>query len=337
MVIVNHDGADDLWHCLFALKTQTYPVFEILLVDNHSTDSSLSFVRSNYPHVQILECQEDFGFAMGCNLGVKTAKGDLVAVVKSDAVPTPDWLFRLVRDFKEGWPEKGAWGSRILPKKPVEGAPLGQRLTLNFLGRPVPGFLTEERDVFYPEGSAFLWARFLVPEGPFDADYFSGQEDVYLGWRLRLMGCSIGQSASARVFREPGEAFDFPQWKKIYYDTRNRWLNLVIFYQRGNLARVFPWLLLDAACVLGRSLGVGFNPFLGNFLAVAWFGTHPSIVLRKRRETQQKRKIGDENILKCLSGRMAGDGGFFRRLLNFVSLAYCALVGLRVLESGRDE
>ena len=79
VVIVNRNGVDDLWHCLFALKTQTYPAFEILLVDNGSSDASLSFVRSNYPQVKILECQEDFGFIMGFNLGAKTAEGDLVA------------------------------------------------------------------------------------------------------------------------------------------------------------------------------------------------------------------------------------------------------------------
>src|SRR6185369_9622118 len=96
VVIVNMDGVDDLWHCLFALRTQTRPPEEILVVDNQSTDTSVSFVRANYPEVRILECQEDFGYAMAANLGCRAALGGLVVLLENSAVPTPDWLSRMV-------------------------------------------------------------------------------------------------------------------------------------------------------------------------------------------------------------------------------------------------
>src|ERR1039458_2680671 len=89
VVVVNHDGVDFLWHCLFALKTQTYLPYEIILVDNASQDTSVSFVKANYPQVKVMECQENFGFAMGSNLGAKYATGDLVALLNNDAVVTP--------------------------------------------------------------------------------------------------------------------------------------------------------------------------------------------------------------------------------------------------------
>ncbi|HJT24857.1 MAG TPA: glycosyltransferase, partial [bacterium] len=84
VVIVNHNGVDALWNCLFALRTQTYPPYEIILVDNASQDASVSFVKSNYPQVQVLECQENFGPAMGRNLGIKTATGHLVVLLDAD-------------------------------------------------------------------------------------------------------------------------------------------------------------------------------------------------------------------------------------------------------------
>src|SRR5581483_12028398 len=61
VVVAARNEVDRLWHCLFALKTRTYPPDEIILVDNASHDTTLDFVRSNYPQVKVLECQEIFG------------------------------------------------------------------------------------------------------------------------------------------------------------------------------------------------------------------------------------------------------------------------------------
>src|SRR5258708_808706 len=103
VVVVNFNGVDFLSRCLFSLRTQTYPLYEIIVVDNASKDESVSFIRSNYPQVKILESQENLGFAMGCNLGTRYATGDLVAFLNNDAVATPEWLGRLVTEFRAHW------------------------------------------------------------------------------------------------------------------------------------------------------------------------------------------------------------------------------------------
>src|ERR1035438_1694333 len=141
VVIVNRDGVDFLWNCLFAVKTQTYPIHEIILVDNASQDASVNFVKTNYPQVKILECQENFGRAMGTNLGAKTATGDLVALVDIQAVVKPDWLALMVGDFRKNWPRFGVLST---PFDEKQGNPVlapGGSSTLNFLGSRVEGFL----------------------------------------------------------------------------------------------------------------------------------------------------------------------------------------------------
>jgi GT2 family glycosyltransferase len=338
VVIVNHDGVDFLWHCLFALKTQTYPIHEIILVDNASDDASLSFVRANYPQVEILECQENFGFAMGSNLGAATATGDLVALLNNDAVVTPDWLSRMVRDFQDHWPSVGVLSSAVKTNQGMEENQAGDHWTLNFLGNPVEGFFEDPQSVFYPDGCALLYARFLAADGPFDPDYFIYQEDVYLGWKFRLLNRGSRRSATAKVFHEGGGTMSrFPGWKSHYYKTRNRWLNLLLLYQTGNLLRVLPWMGLESLVLLVKSLGAGFDAFFGTLAAMFWISTHPLLISRKRRVLQEKRRVPDGEILKCLSGRLARDGGWLSRLLNFSSLLYCLVVGLEVMEFPKDE
>jgi GT2 family glycosyltransferase len=335
IVIVNRNCVDGLWHCLFSMKTQTHIPYEIILVDNASKDTSVPFVRANYPQVKILECQENFGPAMAFNLGVKYATGDLVALLKSDTVATPDWLTRMIMDFKKGWPRIGALTSANGTQGETIGSPQVQS-SLNILGRPVPAYFDESDSVFYPDGPSLLFPRFLTPEGPFDLDFFSGQEDVYLGWRLRSLKRDIRRSATAKIFQTGGGQEDFSQWKDIYYRTRNRWLNLFYFYEKRNLIKVLPLVMAETIFRLLKSLFTGLDLFLGTTLALVWILTHPLAIYRKRRAIQEKRKVPDGEILKFLSGRLAEDGIIFSRLLNFISLFYCGLFGLEVLEFQPD-
>lgn len=331
VVIPNHNGVDSLWHCLFALKTQSYHPHEILLVDNASTDASLSFVRSNYPQIRILECQENFGPSMACNLGVKTATGDMVALVSPEVVVTPDWLARMVRDFKEGWPRFGALEALVRPGDSPNAKEEHQ--TLNLLGEPVEGFFSDPREVFFPEKGAILYPRFLAPEGPFDSDYFSGLEDLYLGWKLRLERVRVARSKEAKVFLRKAEKNpDLPEWKAVFLQTRNRWLSLFLFYETANLVKIMPWIFAEALLRLLGSLGKGFSAFWGTLCAVGWVCLHPFLILQKRRAIQQKRKVRDGEILKYLSGRLVKDGRRASAWLNLLSLAYCRLTGIPVLE-----
>ena len=128
----------------------------------------------------------------------------------------------------------------------------------------------------------------------------------------------------------------FHRWKTIYYQTRNRWLNLFLFYEWDNLLKLLPWIAAEALGRQVKGLGKGFHYFIGNLFAVVWILTHPLAILRKRRVIQEKRKVRDREILKCLSGRVSMDGGFLSRWLNFLSLAYCLVVGLEVLEFPPD-
>ncbi len=333
VVIANHNGVDFLWHCLFALKTQSYPPAEIILVDNASEDASVSFVNSNYPQVKILECQENFGLAMGVNLGAKTAVGDLVAVVGTGVVPPPNWLGHLVRDFQKNWPRIGVMFSPLDEKQNEESELKNANQTLNFMGRPVDGFWAEPQDAFYPESGGVIYPRFLAPDGPFDSDYSQSQEDVYLGWRFLLARHRSGKSLEAKIFRKFEEEFSRdPEWKLVYYRTRNRWLNLFLFYETSTLVKVAPWILAEALIRLLASLGIGLGSFWGTLSAILRICFHPSLILKKRRVIQEKRQVGDRDVLKYISGRVARDRGGFSRALNFFSLVYCRVTGLRVVE-----
>ena len=96
VVVLNYNGRRWLHACLGALRAQREaPPYDVLLVDNASTDGSVETVRRDFPDVRIVETGANLGFAEGNNVGARAAAGDWLAFLNNDTEPEPAWLARL--------------------------------------------------------------------------------------------------------------------------------------------------------------------------------------------------------------------------------------------------
>ena len=80
-VIPHYGGKDVLSECLLSLKNSTYPNLEIIVVDNNSPDDSAQFIKDNFSEVNLIQSEFNRGFAGGCNLGVRYAKGEYILIL----------------------------------------------------------------------------------------------------------------------------------------------------------------------------------------------------------------------------------------------------------------
>lgn len=210
VVMVNWNGREDTLRCLRALAVQTDRDFEVVLVDNGSTDGSIDAVRSEFPGVSVIEAGENLGFAEGSNRGIEAATGAWIATLNNDTVPEPRWLEELRRAAREAGPRVGMLQSQV--------AFLGEGELLNSTGvllfrdghatdrdayAPLRGDDREE-EVFCPTAGAALYRRAMLDEvklasGYFDRTFFMYFEDVDLGWRCRLAGWEARYVPTARV------------------------------------------------------------------------------------------------------------------------------------------
>ena len=92
VIIVNWNGRKWLEKCLDSLRVQTYKNFEVIFVDNASTDDSVDFVEKNYPEVVILKSDRNLGFAGGNNLGIDNSKGEFILFLNNDTWVKEDFL-----------------------------------------------------------------------------------------------------------------------------------------------------------------------------------------------------------------------------------------------------
>jgi len=239
VVIPNHNGAVWLPGCLEGLASQTYRDFEVILVDNGSTDDSVVLVRNRYPDVQVIALEHNTGFATAVNRGIGIARGQYVALLNNDAVAKPDWLAALVELADASPTEVGAIASKMLRMDDPDrvddaGDALSWTGAAQKLGhqQPAKNFV-ERTEVFSVCAGAALYRQsFLKALGGFDERFFAYLEDVDLGLRGRLLGYRYLFDPTAQVLHK-GQGSALSRGHYVRLITRNR---LMLFLKSVPLA-----------------------------------------------------------------------------------------------------
>lgn len=193
-VVVNWNGKHLLEQSIPSIMEQTYPSFEVIVVDNGSIDGSLEYLRG-FPEVQVIELPENRGYGGPNNLAFEKARGEWIATVNNDMVLDPDWLRYLVGAI-EGDPACFSVQGRNLKQGEsgvIDGCGIGlracgaaRRLYHNRNDGPTAG---EAIPIFAASSGAALYRKRMLAEiGYFDASYFIYYEDLDAGWRARLKG-----------------------------------------------------------------------------------------------------------------------------------------------------
>ncbi|MGB3634029.1 MAG: glycosyltransferase family 2 protein [Rubrobacteraceae bacterium] len=195
VVIPNWNGHRLLETCLTALQAQCFEDFEVVLVDNGSTDNSVDFVAENFPEVRVVPLQDNRGFAAAVNQGIKASDSEYVVLLNNDTEMHPDWLGTLVHAAKSH-PDTGFFTSKLVDfydRRFLDGA--GDALRLSGLpyrvghGERDRGQFDSPKFVFGACAAAALYRRTMLEKiGLFDEDFVSYCEDGDLSFRAQLAG-----------------------------------------------------------------------------------------------------------------------------------------------------
>ncbi len=232
IVIPNWNGERFLPTCLKSLERQIYPDFEVILVDNGSSDGSVPLVKRDFPWVKVVELSRNQGFAAACNIGARHASGDILVLLNNDTEAEPEWLAELVKALQEH-PEAGTAASKILlfDRRNVIHS------TGDLMGRDgIPrnrGVWEEDRkqydqwlQVFGGCGAAVAYRREMWEElGGFDEELFMYLEDVDLAWRAQLRGWKAVFAPRSRVYHHLSATGGGPT--ASFYTGRNTILVIV--------------------------------------------------------------------------------------------------------------
>ena len=249
VVVLNYQGASDTIACLEGLTALDWPKaqLEIVVVDNASGGDDVARLTRAFPHVKLVESDENLGFAGGCNLGAKESSGEYVAFLNNDARPDPAWLTAAVKVLERD-STIGCVASKVLDWEGktidfVDGALsyYGHAFKLH-VGEPEANAHTDEADVLFATGAAMVCRSQVFSDvGGFDSRYFMFFEDVDLGWRMWLLGWKVRYVPESVAFhRHHASASRLRQWREHYLLERNALFTIYKNYSDDTLAKVLP-------------------------------------------------------------------------------------------------
>jgi GT2 family glycosyltransferase len=192
VVVCSCNGGRTIDQTLTALEHLDYPNYEIIVIDDGSTDQTSAI--ASRPKVRLIRTENN-GLSAARNLGMNVATGEIVAYIDDDAYPDPDWLTYLASSFLRT-PHVGIGGPNLAP--PGDGAIAD--CVANAPGGPVHVLLSDEIAEHIPGCNMAYRREQLMGIGGFDARFRVAGDDVDICWRLQERGWTIGFAPAAVVW-----------------------------------------------------------------------------------------------------------------------------------------
>lgn len=311
VIVLNWNGAELLRGCLSSVLEQDYEDYELIVVDNGSSDDSCAMVEAEFPSAILLRQEENSGFCRGNNIGMEAASGELIILINNDAELDRKFLTNLEQAASLE-PHVGMFATRIMmyDRRGVFDStgllvyPDGICRSRGWLEKDL-GQYDEADEVLGPNGCAAAYRRSMLADvGMLDERYFAYLEDLDLAFRGQLRGWSCRYVPDAVVYHKKSMTSGYHSALKAYLVERNRiWNAVKLFPLRLLLLSPFytaaRYVAQGFATASGRGISSEFRRdysrlTLVGILLRSYFGALRVLpeVWVERREIQARRRLG---------------------------------------------
>lgn len=304
IILVNYNGLKWLQLCVHSLLNTDYPHFEIIVVDNASTDGSVDYLRKNYSDcIRVIRLHENLGFCEGCNVGFREARGDIIALLNNDVEVNKKWLTSAVEKLQSD-DKVASVQSKIMQytdKRVIDCAGLSvDRYGLVAKignGEIDHGQYDDIPEIWASSGGAMIvWRHILTKTGLFDPMSFLYYDDVDLGWRIRLLGYKSLLEPSSLVYHMGSSTTKtVPSSFIIFHSTKNHISSWLKNYSLQSLITKMPIL---SALIIGSLILELLHGRVGHFKArlksIIWVLKNRGYILKERHKVQHMiRRVSD--------------------------------------------
>ena len=283
VIVVNWNRRELLEGCLASLHQQTFQDFELIVVDNGSTDGSADWVAQERFAATVIRNADNRGFCEANNQGIRAGRAPFVALLNNDAEARPGWLQALVAAALSS-PDVGMVASKIVSFEDPgvidkvghliypDGQNRGRATGIRDQGQ-----FEEMEEVAWPDGAAALYRREMLDQiGLFDEDFFAYADDAELGLRGRLAGWRCLYQPAAVVRHRLGSTLGRLSKRRLYLIERNRiWL----------VAKLYPMRLWPTAPL---------------FTCLRWSATALTALRGHGEAARARREISAWGLLQCI-------------------------------------
>jgi GT2 family glycosyltransferase len=331
VIIINFNGKDYLLDCIDSVFKSINCNYEVLLIDNNSSDNSSELCKEKYSEIRLF-CN-DKNLAMAArNTGIDEAKGNFMAFLDADTVVEPNWLEILLDSYKKHG--RGLYQGKLLLKNNHSIIDTCGNMT-NIFGT---GFARGKGQINNDQFEKFQKISFPVGACTFSSTqtfkeigyvdesglFFLMADDLDYGWRGWMLDIPSYYEPQCIIYHLSSPIL---QWssKKFFFMERNRWICLSTLYSKKTLFKIFPFLILyDFGVFLFLS-----SKRMGFVKVKAFFSLLKMLpkIQKRRRLMQNKRKLKDHeiiqnfvNIVDIPAGLTSTSSGFFYSIIQKLNM-----------------
>jgi len=318
VVILNWNCRGFLGACIESVLAQAYPVIDLLLVDNASTDGSVQWLADTYPQLAVVVNDENVGFARAHNQAIRLTRGDYYLPLNPDVVLTPGFVGEMVAALEEH-PEAGSATGKVYfsmrsgSSQDVRIYTTGHLLTKNRrpsnrgYKRKDTGQFDTPGYVFGANGACPLLRREMLDDVAFEGEFFDEMfflygDDYDLGWRAQLLGwrCLYVPTAVAYHHGKGSRGLYDPYIQYQY--ARN---NYLVTYKNdllGHFLADLPYILLYEVLWQAYILLTDPRRELSHARAIVDFLRLLPEARRRRRALQSRRRVTAKYMRSLFTG-----------------------------------
>jgi len=263
IIILNYNAGNLLLNCIDSVFKSTYPNFEVLVVDNISTDNSHVICKEKFEKIRLIENKENLGYCEGNNVGIRNANGEFIVILNPDTTVEPNWLDHLMSAYNE-------FGEGLYQPKFFS---LNEKLVLQSTGNMLhifgfgfardKGKIDDEKmesieKINYASGTCLFTSKIVLDKiGLLDPFLFLYHDDLDLGWRAAHIGINSFYVPKSIIYHAESYSIKWSS-KKFYWLERNRKYCLLTHYSKETYAKMRLSLFLVDLCVWLFYLSKGF-------------------------------------------------------------------------------
>jgi GT2 family glycosyltransferase len=303
IIILNYNGGNHVVECLESIFSTRTLDFELIFIDNNSSDGSQDVCREKFPQMRFVQNTKNEGMSAR-NIGLKSAQGKYIVFLDSDTIVTPNWLENFVSSFEKHG--DGLYGPKILKKGTTNVIEtVGNMINVFGLGYAAAKGQTDEgkynefRKISYPAGACVFSSKEVFDKiGLVDELFFAYHDDVDYGWRGLLLGIPSFYEPDVCIYHLSSPTLGWSK-RKYFLLERNRWICLLSLYSTRSLLKLLPSLILVEAGIFFYmvSKGMGITKIQALFSLIR---LSPEI-REKHLKTNAQRRQSDKKVLESFA------------------------------------
>ena len=263
IIILNYNAGKLLLNCIDSVFKSTYQNFEVIVVDNLSTDNSHVRCKEKFEKIQLIENKENLGYCEGNNIGIRNANGEFIIILNPDTIVEPNWLNHLMSAYNK-------FGEGLYQPKFFS---LNEKLVIQSTGNMLHifgfGFARDKgkidnekiksiEKINYASGTCLFTSKIVLDKiGLLDPFLFLYHDDLDLGWRAAHIGINSFYVPKSIIYHAESYSIKWSS-KKFYWLERNRKYCLLTHYSKETYAKMRLSLFLVDLCVWLFYLSKGF-------------------------------------------------------------------------------